>query len=664
MNTNTENKYLNQYPRVLIISPTIIDDITATGSLVKKLFIGWPKHRLAQVYCTAPKTLDYTVCDRYYKLSSSGKNNKLLAAICDYDPHVIYYRPHDKPLALHIFIQKLIAVSSAALVTHMMDDWPEKVRIHDADNYALVDDSLRKVFSKSTYNFAISKGMAAAYRDLYKTRFYVQNNFIQVEDWLNLDRKKFNDGYIVRYCGSLAEDMQLNSIYDIAHAISELHETMDIHFEVYVNNAFLRNARKLQEIPGCSVHKQVSRSDYAQLLSDADLLVIAANYDPDSIAYTRYSLASKLPEYMASGTPVLAYGPLEVETIAYCQRTTMINMVTEHDLSKLKKMILKIHEHADEANRMAVAAKTYALENCNANAQRNKFQSMIKNARGDHFKSCGDNIIVGPYKRGSRIDYQEYRLIEKLAGNSRKVMINVGAHYGGALYEFIIKGWHVFAFEPDKKNRSILSKRYRGKGNLEIIADAVSDDAREKSPFYTSDQSSGISTLEPFHESHMQTDYVNITTLEIFCEERNINSVNFLMVDAEGYDLQVLRGFPWSKISPEFVICEFEDRKTKKLGYSFRDLADYLVEKGYDVLLSEWYPVKEYGRRHDWRCLKHYPCELAEKGAWGNLVAFRDMQDWSRVYALAGAEAVPAQATTYKNILKKIYKALRNSSDS
>jgi hypothetical protein len=99
--------------------------------------------------------------------------------------------------------------------------------------------------------------------------------------------------------------------------------------------------------------------------------------------------------------------------------------------------------------------------------------------------------------------------------------------------------------------------------------------------------------------------------------------VNVLKVDTEGFDLAVLEGFPWDRDLPDVVICEFEDRKTKPLGYTTSDLADFLVERGYQVWMSEWHPVVRYGIQHEWHRLALYPCEPSTSEAWGNFVAFR-----------------------------------------
>lgn len=83
-------------------------------------------------------------------------------------------------------------------------------------------------------------------------------------------------------------------------------------------------------------------------------------------------------------------------------------------------------------------------------------------------------------------------------------------------------------------------------------------------------------------------------------------------------------GFPWEKDRPEAIVCEFEDLKTIHLNYTWRDMAEFLKELGYKIIVSEWYPIVKYGTTHNWRCFKEYPCELDDENAWGNFICFKD----------------------------------------
>src|SRR3546814_20426156 len=74
--------------------------------------------------------------------------------------------------------------------------------------------------------------------------------------------------------------------------------------------------RVLASLRGVRVQGLVPEDEYERTLSEADALLIAYNFDPASIGYIGYSLANQMPECLASGAPLIAYGPRDVATIA------------------------------------------------------------------------------------------------------------------------------------------------------------------------------------------------------------------------------------------------------------------------------------------------------------------------------------------------------------
>lgn len=248
-----------------------------------------------------------------------------------------------------------------------------------------------------------------------------------------------------------------------------------------------------------------------------------------------------------------------------------------------------------------------------------------------------------------------------------KVLVDVGAHFGGDIVPFLKDGYQVHAFEPDPSNREVLLRLCDTYPNLSIDSRAVTNKTRTAVPFFTSSVSTGISGLAAFHPSHRATTEVGTVTLGDFCSAQAICSVDFLKIDTEGFDLFVLEGYPWERSKPTVVICEFEDRKTMPLGYTYHDLARFLKEKGYEVLVSDWYPIVEYGAQHTWRDFRVYPCELGDPQDWGNLLAFRDGIDWPHLLSAVarscqqGTPADCGQVDTEVRDLREQLKYLSNS---
>ena len=209
--------------------------------------------------------------------------------------------------------------------------------------------------------------------------------------------------------------------------------------------------------------------------------------------------------------------------------------------------------------------------------------------------------------------------------STQPLLVDVGAHQGGVSKKFAAKGWRVIAFEPEPKNRAAFERHLAGFDDVVCLPNAVSDVTGEREPFYVSREHYGIHSLKPFHETHQLAFEVETVCLNDVLTDMNVSSVTLLKVDIEGADFLALKGFDFARYQPELVMIEFMDERTSKhFGYTHHDVVAYMDERGYTTFVSEWAPIKEYGREgkstppHTW--LQCVPYPLDHEPAWGNLI--------------------------------------------
>jgi FkbM family methyltransferase len=288
--------------------------------------------------------------------------------------------------------------------------------------------------------------------------------------------------------------------------------------------------------------------------------------------------------------------------------------------------------------------------------------ALQRRQKGENDIDVSNKIVYSPtFPRDVHAQFDESRFVlhmisNKLDGN----VLDVGAHHGGTSIPFARAGFNVHAFEPDPDNRKVLLKKIQPGESIKVDHRAVSDAASVGIPFYNSDESTGISSLLPFRDTHKKACIVDVTTIEHYCLENHIEKIDFLKIDTEGYDLLVLKGVPWESLKPAIILCEFEDCKTEELGYTYHQMAEFLTDKGYTVFVSEWHPIIRYGIAHDWNRFSKYPCSLASKKAWGNLIAFKDAPDDSMVRKFVEksitaksrnvASTMPSRFVKFKNV--------------
>jgi FkbM family methyltransferase len=204
-------------------------------------------------------------------------------------------------------------------------------------------------------------------------------------------------------------------------------------------------------------------------------------------------------------------------------------------------------------------------------------------------------------------------------------MVDVGGHFGTSAQRFLDLGWSVVAYEPDPKNRAEFVRNIGSNPRVQLSTCAVSNEEKSGLQLFSSPVSTGISGLSAFHESHVPTATVDVVRLDHDLKRREVSRVDFLKIDIEGFDFFALQGFDWT-MRPRFALYEFENHKTKPLGYTLADSAAYMQSNGYHLLYSVWEPIVQYGVQHTWRGLSlDQPADVEQ--SWGNVLCFRDRAD-------------------------------------
>ncbi len=128
---------------------------------------------------------------------------------------------------------------------------------------------------------------------------------------------------------------------------------------------------------------------------------------------------------------------------------------------------------------------------------------------------------------------------------------------GSNTYYFEKLGWDCIIVEPiPELHRKILANR-----KCTTLNYAVSDRAGE-TDFFVAEGVETLSSLSPDKERIRQEQgvlnkiRVKTRTLDSILEEFNFNKIDFITIDVEGHEMEVLKGFSLSKYKPEIVIIE------------------------------------------------------------------------------------------------------------
>lgn len=620
------------HPKTLVIDLTSFDGISATGRVKEAFFATWPVNRL-KVLSLGNRSLGlYRISNKFGAAEGEVSIEGLLTQAVNFAPDIVYYRAVEDHL-IHEAAVALIDKLRVPYVVHIMDDWPRRLSNKNPEEFKKIDGELRGLFRNSAQCLSISNEMAEVFSARYGREFTAFANAIDPASFPpRTCSTPAHSVFQIVYCGALASDMTAKSIYKFAEAIEMLPAAVNVTLKIYTREPWLSEARNACRFYSrVEVKEQVPAAAYYETLQKANALLLAYNFDEASKSYIGLSLANKLPEYLASGTPIIAYGPADVPTIASLRKDRCGLVLTEESLDIASAELEQFIRDPESRRMFGSRARRMAFSRHNKATISGQFVDLMRSNSSlpAPSKSVRNTLLMETFPRSSRAHCDETDCIATLFCDELEgsIMIDVGAHHGSAMLPFLKLGWDVIAFEPDSKNRRRLldqleQQNFRQKVTLDERC--VSNYSDENVSFYSSEVSTGISGLSAFHDSHSESQSVAVTSLTSFFESSAMPSVDFLKIDTEGHDLFVLEGYPWHRNKPKVIECEFENTKTLPLGYDFDDLASFLLALGYTVFVSEWHPIIRYGIKHDWHRLTRYPCNLNDSASWGNLLAFRD----------------------------------------
>jgi len=184
------------------------------------------------------------------------------------------------------------------------------------------------------------------------------------------------------------------------------------------------------------------------------------------------------------------------------------------------------------------------------------------------------------------------------------IVFDVGANVGQSARRYLgcFPGSQVYCFEPVRDTFRQLQDNLRGNDRVHCVRLALGS-SKGKGEMALKGSSEmffllGQSRDSPANE-HVMTEEVDIVTLDEFCCASKIGQVNYLKIDTEGADLEVLKGGEnlLDEQRIDFVEVEAGMNAGNKRHVPFETLKHYLESRSYLLFgiyeqVGEW-PTKE-----------------------------------------------------------------------
>jgi FkbM family methyltransferase len=168
------------------------------------------------------------------------------------------------------------------------------------------------------------------------------------------------------------------------------------------------------------------------------------------------------------------------------------------------------------------------------------------------------------------------------------IFVEVGANdpvTGSQTWLLEQNGWHGVLVEP----LAALCDRLRQRKNSQVFQVACSSPEMEGEMNLLIAAHDGASTLQKQRDTHgtnfIGTERVKVTTLDKVLQSAGVARVDFLSLDVEGHEIEVMRGLDFEKFKPALILIEDGVRDLSK--HNFLKSRDYKLVKR--TTLNNWY---------------------------------------------------------------------------
>ncbi len=220
------------------------------------------------------------------------------------------------------------------------------------------------------------------------------------------------------------------------------------------------------------------------------------------------------------------------------------------------------------------------------------------------FKILVNNLLIALFKikivkENSKLylDYTDLDSnIKQLQSIQKPIIFDCGAKYGSSVERFkkLYPNSEIHCFEPVKTSIQKIQENFKNNNSI-ILNNCGVGDTNEKKVFNEYEGRVGISSfreikkdtawaVDRLNEEKEPKKYeVNIITLDKYCSENNINEINIMKIDVQGYETNVLEGaknlLKLSKI--DLIEMELHHDNLYNFESSYYELEKYLIPNKY-----------------------------------------------------------------------------------
>jgi hypothetical protein len=429
---------MSNYPKVLLVSHNVLSQTTNNGRTMSGFFKGWPVDKLAELYLN-PEIPDSHICERYYRISDLDVLNSIVQfkrpgkrltaddikenitnnRTINEEQENLYNLGRKRKPYMYIMRNILWGLNTwnTKDLNAWIDEFSPEIMVYVAGSFAysykiaLYIAKSRKlplvVYFSDDYYITHLKNLSPLYwlnrlhfKSVMKTVFHYLSDYICICDEMEKDYakafnkkghvlmtttnfkpinvKRFDGKFIISFLGNV-DFNRSKVLIEVGQVVKKLNsEGYNIEFSIYSGETDKERTKEFTLENGIHFKGKVNYDQVCEAISKSNLLLHVESFDEINRTKTKYSISTKVPDSLASGRCLFAYGPPEVASIKYLKDNDCAYVVTEPN--NLERGLRNIVENECLRNQYISKAKQVAKENHNLFKNTMKFKRLLQTA--------------------------------------------------------------------------------------------------------------------------------------------------------------------------------------------------------------------------------------------------------------------------------------------
>ncbi len=407
--------------KLLVISHNVFCKTTNMGKTLMSYFKGWDANNIAQLYVHSEIPTD-TICKSYYRITDkemiksiftrkSGttfgesdirtdtdnsrtdtgntaklyqkarkrtpfiyfarnlwwkmgkwKTKKLLSWVDEFNPDAIFLASGDYSFIYDIALA-LAKYKNIPLVISCMDDYyffnKNEGKLGGKYVHRSFMKHVRKAMDYASCIYPICEKMGRDYAKLFNKPYHTLPTPSSISEPLNEEKTN-----AISYIGNLGYKRN-EQLVALGKTLKEIDgDNKPEYIDVYSAENSPEILRYMTKENGINFHGAISSSEVLRIMGSSMAVIHTESFDKITRQSVAYSVSTKIADSLASGTPILAYGPSEIASIEYLKENNSAFCITEND--DLHKKLSEFVLNADLRDTIAQNALILASKNHNS----------------------------------------------------------------------------------------------------------------------------------------------------------------------------------------------------------------------------------------------------------------------------------------------------------